>query len=163
MPFLSSNNNSNNNDHNSGIHTKRVERAATEGPYNDRQMGTDGISKTRSHNLVSRIPTGSSTVHKPSEKLQSSASSIKSSTKTWLLPFRSSHKKKESPSSIGSGGSGGGGGADDAVSIFSAAPKLERTNGGNSDNVSINSDSSSKTTATATLRKKFGLLSSFKR
>lgn len=164
LPFLSSNNNSNNNDHNSGIHTKRVERAATEGPYNDRQMGTDGISKTRSHNLVSRIPTGSSTVHKPSEKLQSSASSIKSSTKKHgFFHLGSSHKKKESPSSIGSGGSGGGGGADDAVSIFSAAPKLERTNGGNSDNVSINSDSSSKTTATATLRKKFGLLSSFKR
>ncbi|RCK58039.1 Negative regulator of sporulation MDS3 [Candida viswanathii] len=152
MPFLSSTSTTN-------THPKRMERASTEAPCNDsKHLGNEGITKTRSHNLMSRVPTSTSTTHKASEKLQTSASSsVKSSTKKHsFFHLGSSHKKKERESPGASG--------DDAMSIVSAAPKLERSSGVNSDNVSINSDSSNKTNATtSTLRKKFGLLSGFKK
>lgn len=155
VPFMKSNSSNNNNSNNS----KRLERAATEVPPGERPIGIEGISKTRSYNLASRGPTSSSNILKPSEKLQSSASSIKSTNKKHsFFHLGSSYKKKESPTQIG-----GGVNNDDTLSIFSAAPKLERTSGANSDNVSINSDSSIKTSATTGLRKKLGLLSSFRK
>ncbi|KAL6453143.1 MDS3 Negative regulator of sporulation MDS3 [Candida maltosa Xu316] len=132
-PFTSSSKKKNNNN----------ERAQTEIP----QDKPEKLGKSRSHNLVPRIPS-----NKKDERVMSSASSIKSNKQKHSF-FHLGHKKRENP----------GVPFDDAFSITSSTFNNNNNQNTGSDSASVNSDSSNRTNATTSLRKKFGLLSGFKK